>query len=154
MARAILQTLMGAAGAVGFAVLFRIEGRKLWVALGGALAWAVYLLCMWLGLGVFASLVCATAAASLLSEILARAVKAPAVILLVPMLVPLIPGGDLYYMMSYLVRGDMTAFAQAARLVITEAGAIALGIICVSSAVNILAGLRGHARGPRRLWPW
>lgn len=67
--------------------------------------------------------------------------------LLVPMLIPLIPGGDLYYMMSFLVRGQYEAFGQYAQRVLTEAGAIALGIICVASLMNIIAGLCVRARG-------
>ena len=81
------------------------------------------------------------------SELLARAVKAPVIMLLVPMLIPLIPGGDLYYMMSFFVRGQYEAFGQYAQRVLTEAGAIALGIICVASLMNIIAGLRVRARG-------
>ena len=46
-------------------------------------------------------------------ELLARAVKAPVIMLLVPMLIPLIPGGDLYYMMSFLVRGQYEAKVRA-----------------------------------------
>ena len=111
------------------------------------MAWAVYLACTWNGLDIFAGLFFATLAAALASELLARAVKAPVIMLLVPMLIPLIPGGDLYYMMSFLVRGQYEAFGQYAQRVLTEAGAIALGIICVASLMNIIAGLRVRARG-------
>ena len=114
---------------------------------GGALAWAVYLACTCNGLDIFAGLFFATLAAALASELLARAVKAPVIMLLVPMLIPLIPGGDLYYMMSFLVRGQYEAFGQYAQRVLTEAGAIALGIICVASLMNIITGLRVRARG-------
>lgn len=120
MAWYFVQTLMGCIGSVGFAVLFNIRGRKLLLAAGGG---------------------------ALASELLARAVKAPVIMLLVPMLIPLIPGGDLYYMMSFLVRGQYEAFGQYAQRVLTEAGAIALGIICVASLMNIIAGLRVRARG-------
>ena len=141
MAWYFVQTLMGCIGSVGFAVLFNIRGRKLLLAAGGgALAWAVYLACTCNGLDIFAGLFLA-------SELLARAVKAPVIMLLVPMLIPLIPGGDLYYMMSFLVRGQYEAFGQYAQRVLTEAGAIALGIICVASLMNIIAGLRVRARG-------
>ena len=159
MAWYFVQTLMGCIGSVGFAVLFNIRGRKLLLAAGGgALAWAVYLACTCNGLDIFAGLFFATLAggvgqgppgeaAALASELLARAVKAPVIMLLVPMLIPLIPGGDLYYMMSFLVRGQYEAFGQYAQRVLTEAGAIALGIICVASLMNIIAGLRVRARG-------
>ena len=92
MAWYFVQTLMGCIGSVGFAVLFNIRGRKLLLAAGGgALAWAVYLACTCNGLDIFAGLFFATLAAALASELLARAVKAPVIMLLVPMLIPLIP---------------------------------------------------------------
>ena len=138
MAWYFVQTLMGCIGSVGFAVLFNIRGRKLLLAAGGgALAWAVYLACTCNGLDIFAGLFFATLAAALASELLARAVKAPVIMLLVPMLIPLIPGGDLYYMMSFLVRGQYEAFGQYAQRVLTEAGAIALGIICKETVVPL-----------------
>ena len=124
-----------------------IQYPRAQAAAGRALAWAVYLACTCNGLDIFAGLFFATLAAALASELLARAVKAPVIMLLVPMLIPLIPGGDLYYMMSFLVRGQYEAFGQYAQRVLTEAGAIALGIICVASLMNIIAGLRVRARG-------
>ena len=148
MAWYFVQTLMGCIGSVGFAVLFNIRGRKLLLAAGGgALAWAVYLACTCNGLDIFAGLFFATLAAALASELLARAVKAPVIMLLGPMLIPLIAGGALYFMMSFLVGGQYEAFGQYAQRVLTEAGAIALGIICVASLMNIIAGLRVRARG-------
>ena len=143
MEQYIVQTLMGALGSVGFGVLFHVRGRKLlWAAFGGALAWAVYLACSVNGMGVFASLFAATCAVALVSEALARVLKAPVLMLLVPMLIPLIPGGDLYTMMSHLTVGAYDDFGWYSRLVITEAGAIALGIICVASVMNIWAAVR------------
>ena len=42
--QAVVQTLMGALGAVGFAVLFNVRGRKLVAAaVGAAISWIVYL---------------------------------------------------------------------------------------------------------------
>ena len=149
----VLQIAAGAVGSVGFAVLFNIHGKKLvWSMAGGALAWGVYLACTCAGLSVFAALFIATAAAALASEVLARLVRAPVILLLVPMLIPLIPGGDLYYMMSWLVRGSNEAFGNAARLVVTEAGAIALGIIVVATLANIFAGVYGAKAQNHKKW--
>lgn len=142
----VFQTLLGAAGSVGFALLFNIRGGKLaWAGAGGALGWAVYSL-LAPRAGVFASMLAATAVIALCSEVLARRLKTPVILLLVPMLIPLIPGRDLYAMMSALVRGDQADLAERARLLALQAGAIALGVICLSSAVNIIQGLcRGAA---------
>ena len=39
MSMYVIQTLMGALGSVGFALLFRIRGRKLiWAGIGGAMS--------------------------------------------------------------------------------------------------------------------
>jgi uncharacterized membrane protein YjjB (DUF3815 family) len=146
----ILQTLMGGIGSMGFAMLFNIrKGKLLWIALGGTLSWAVYLIFNVIGGNIFIALLCGTSAAALASELLARAVKAPVITLEVPMLIPLIPGGDLYYMMSHLVRSETEQFGHSAQLVMTEAGAIALGIICVASAVNILTSLHSRIQAYR-----
>lgn len=150
MAWYVLQTAMGCVGALGFSILFNIRGRKLiWSMLGGGLGWVVYLAGVCHGLDVFPALLCATLAAALLSEVLARVLKAPVLMLLVPMLVPLIPGGDLYYMMSFFVRGDYESFGQRARLLLSEAGAIALGILCAASLASLAVSLH-ERRGAGR----
>lgn len=144
----LIQTIMGCIGSVGFAVLFNIRGRKLILAgAGGAMTCAIYLVCLAEGLGAAASLFVASLAAAAVSEILARVVKAPVIMLLVPMLIPLFPGGDLYYMMNYLVRGSYETFGVFAQRVLSEAGAIALGIICVASLMNIIMSLRQRFLG-------
>lgn len=67
-----------------------------------------------------------------LSEVLARMLRTPVILLLVPMLIPEVPGEALYYTMYYLVQGYQEEFGTYSGLVLTEAGAIALGIILAS----------------------
>ena len=46
MSFAVIQTVTGMIGSVGFAVLFGVRGKRLAViALGSGAGWAVYLLC-------------------------------------------------------------------------------------------------------------
>lgn len=143
MEKYLLQMVMGCIGALGFAVLFNVQYNKLWlIAVSSALSWLGYAMCMILNTGVFWAFFCGTAVAALLSEILARVVKTPVLLLLVPILIPLIPGCDLYHMMSSLVRGQEAVMLDYARLLLLEAGAIALGIICVASVMSILTLLR------------
>lgn len=79
-----------------------------------------------------------------LSEILARIIKTPVILLLVPILIPEIPGADLYYTMYYLVQESYTEFGSSLNKVMTEAGAIALGIILVSHIVRFLKNIHIH----------
>ena len=143
MEKYLLQMVMGCIGALGFAVLFNVKPDKLpYIAVASALSWIGYAVCMLCGSGIFWAFFCGTAVAALISEVLARLVRVPVLMLLVPILIPLIPGGDLYHMMSNLVRGNDPEMLRYGRLLLMEASAIALGIICVASVMNILLGLR------------
>lgn len=142
-----IQVLMGAIGSVGFAVLFQLTGKKLLLFFcGGALDWAVYLLCIANGSSPFLAMLLATVTAALSSELLARVIRVPVLIILVPMLIPLVPGGSLYYTMSALVRGDSAGFASYGQSTVLSASAIALGIIGVSSLVHLALGIQGYFR--------
>lgn len=141
----IIQIVMGILGSVGFAVLFGIYDWKLVViALGSGVGWIVYLVCVVAGYGMFAGLLVASLFVAAVSEILARILKTPVILLLVPMLIPEIPGGDLYYTMYYLVQGRYTEFGISSNQVLVEAGAIALGIILASYIVKITESIRIH----------
>ena len=109
-------------------------------------SWLGYVLCDANGAGLFWSIFCGTAVAGLISEILARVIKAPVLMLLVPILIPLIPGGTLYNMMSSLVHSSHDLFLRYARQLLVEAGAIALGIIVCTSVMGIFTGWQTHVR--------
>lgn len=145
MIPAIIQTLMAMTGAVGFSILFNVRGRKLIAAaVGAGISWIVYLVTYnAYGDKVF-SLLCATIVMALLAEILARVMKAPVTILLVPMLIPLFPGSDLFYATSHLVQNHTQEGADYLNLVLKEAGAIAFGIILVTCVVQVVLKVLGH----------
>lgn len=148
MIQAMIQTLMGVIGAIGFSILFNVRGRKLAAAAGGAaVAWVVYLGVLSMQGDKVISLLCATVTVGLLSEILARLIKAPVTILLVPMLIPLFPGGDLFYATSNLVQSHREEGAMYLDLVIKEACAIAFGIILVTCLVQIILKIWHHFFG-------
>lgn len=138
-AELLWQIVMAAVGALGFGLLFQVTGGRLAViALGGAANWTFYLLAQNAYEDRVLSFFLAALATAALAEVLARLMKTPVLTLVVPMLIPLVPGGDLYYTMLSLVQGDMDAFAQYGSLVLKEAGAISFGIILVACAVQTL----------------
>ena len=121
-------------GSLGFAVLYNTRGRRLLIpAAGGAFFWAVYLVLLhffrnaYLGFFVVAILI------TLNAEIWARVLKTPATTVLMPTVIPLIPGGALYYTMDAALRGDMVLFVEKARQALGLALALAAGIMVVSS---------------------
>ena len=107
----------------------------------GAVGWLVYLLLAEIGSDVVRYLL-ATIVVSLLSEIFARMLKAPATIFLVIGIVPLVPGGGLYYAMDYLLNGNYAMFAQKGLETAACAGAIAAGVSVVTSIVRMAASRR------------
>ena len=141
-----VQTSMGIIGSLGFALLFGIRGTKPLgcIALGSGIGWVVYLVSVAGGHGKAFGMLASSLVIAACSEILARVIKTPVILLLVPMLIPEIPGGDLYYTMYSLVEGDTDKFASLLQLVLAEAGAIALGIILASYAAGLVNNIRRH----------
>ena len=80
----------------------------------------------------------ATIVVSVLSEVLARVLKAPATIFLIIGIIPLVPGGGLYYTMDYLINGDYPMFSQVGLQTASTAAAIAVGASLVTSIVRML----------------
>ncbi len=133
-----IMILMGLIGTLGFSLLFHVTGKKLIaIALGGAASTAIYLLILEMTDQKAAALLVSTAAIGILAEVFARCFKAPVISFLVPMLVPLIPGSDLYYTTSFLIRGQSAAFTERVESLLWQAGAIAFGIILVSCVTHI-----------------
>ena len=143
----VIQTLMGAIGSVAFAIVFNVRGKKLLLFfLGGALDWTVYLLAVHNGYNDFIGMFLATMTAALFSEILARIIRAPVLILLVPTLVPLIPGRGLYNTMDALIQGDRERFLANGVSTVSCAAAICLGIICVTAITHMVFTVWEHIR--------
>jgi uncharacterized membrane protein YjjP (DUF1212 family) len=133
-----LQSISGAVGSVGFAILFNIHGSGLFAAfLGGALTWMVYLVVEYLGYGVIAANFWASLFAGFFAEFMARLRKKPAIGYLVVSIFPLLPGAGVYYTMNYAVRRQMDMFAATGMRTAAIAGIMAVGILLASTAVRI-----------------
>ena len=127
--KAWVQLLTGALGSLGFAMIFRLRARYLPLAvIGGLLNWGAYLLLYHLTGQIFLSCLVAAMAASLYSELLARYLRAPTTIFLVPAVIPSIPGSNLYYTMQAAVGGDPEGILTNAVLTVKWAFGIAGGV--------------------------
>ncbi len=130
----IWQTLLAAVCTWGFAYLFGMRGRHLPVcAVAGGLVWAAYLLAGLAQDNYLFSNFCAAAVGTLIAETCARLFQCTATSFLVPAVIPLIPGGALFYTMEAFVRGDRAAAGEYAIQAAAIAGVIAVGVYIVSS---------------------
>ncbi len=136
------QILWGLIGTVGFGILFNIRGMKLVVAAcGGILSWGLFLLFdLWLDndpINYFVVALCV----SLYAEVMARVLKTPASTFITTSLVPLIPGGSLYYTMASAFDSDFSLFLERATATLLLASALALGIIAATTATGLFCKL-------------
>ena len=130
----LIQIFMGCLGSLGFGILFNIRGRKLIIAsLGGLMSWSVFLLLAPLFPSEALRYFFASAAVTIYAELFARIIKTPTTMFLVPSLIPLIPGGALYYTMNYALNEQWSVFAAKAVYTLELAFALALGIIAVTT---------------------
>lgn len=136
----LIQMIAAYTSVLGFVYLFRVKPPRLWyAALGGLLTWGVYLLMRSFLPGIFGPYFCASVFATIFAEVMARKMKSPVTVFLVSAEIILIPGGNLYYAMSYAVSGRYQEFTAEGMKTLTIALALAAGILVVSTLVPYLA---------------
>lgn len=142
----LLEPLWAGLGTAGFALLFNLRGRDLpLAAIGGALGWAVSMPVQdWTGSQAFAYLV-ASMVIGIWAEVVAALRKRPASVYIVCAILPLVPGGGMYYTMLEYVRGNSWNGLATGLATLLAAGAIAVGL-AISSAASRLISLRSLAR--------
>lgn len=134
--REILQIMMAGLGSIGFALIFQLRGTKLvTIGFGGALAWFIFLVGRARGSALLGLFLAVTVAA-LIAELEARIRRTPVLVMEVPLLVPLIPGGDLYRMTVSVMKNGIQESLGAFVWLVQEVFIIAAGVICVQTAVT------------------
>ena len=139
----LIQIVAGFVGTLGFAVLFNIRGKRfVFAGLGGLLSWILFIL---LNRVIPNEPVCYFFVAVMISayaELMARLLKTPTTTFITTSLVPLIPGGSLYYTMSYAFESNLERFLEKGVYTLELASALALGIIIATTATRILTKLK------------
>ena len=136
----MLQILAGFVGSAGFAILFNLRGLRFWMAsLGGLLSWLFYVV---LGLAISSDPIrylIVSFIITLYAELLARILKTPTTSFITPSLIPLIPGGSLYYTMAYAFEGAHERFAEQGLYTLRLAATLAVGIILATGLMRIFS---------------
>ena len=74
---------------------------------------------------------------SVYSETMARVRKCPVTVYLLIAIFPLVPGAGIYVTMQHALRGENTLFLSEMMHTLSLSGALALGILLVSSAIRM-----------------
>lgn len=147
----IIKSIYALVATLTFGILFNIRGKKLALAsLGGGLSWFIYLLVTSYGKSSVLSLFIASLVAGVFSEMMARIMKTPVTTFVICAIIPLVPGGGMYYTMLHSIRGNINQSLNTGLETLTSAGAIAVGIILVSSTSKYIALMRANKKPSRK----
>ena len=134
-----LQLFTALLGSLGFSIKFHMQGVKLlFAALGGLFSWGIYLLAHYLSDSLFTASMLSSCFAAAYAEILARILRTPATLFIVPSIIPIVPGGSLYYAMYNAVMGNTNALSRYGFETVSVALGLAVGLAVVTSICNIL----------------
>lgn len=121
-----------------YCILFNIRGYGMVLcSLGGALAWLVYLLCAALTTSDILQYFCAAVFLSAYSEVMSRLRKCPVTGYQLLAFIPLVPGAGIYKTMEYCINGETDLFVSTGVHTLGISGALALGVLLVSSIVRM-----------------
>lgn len=132
-----IQCICAFCGVLGFGVIFNVHGKNLIIGgIGGMVSWLVYLIT-----GIFFSndigqYFIAAMVGAFFSELLAVIRRCPATIFLVSCLIPLVPGGTIFYTMQELILGNTQKSLHLLIYTFEISASIAMGIFLASFLVR------------------
>ncbi|MBQ6508883.1 MAG: threonine/serine exporter family protein [Flexilinea sp.] len=139
----ILQIIASGLAGCGFGIMFHIKPRYLpLIIIGSALSWLVFLAALQLWGIRSMAMITAAIVVTIWSEIFARIVKLPVSVIYTPTIVPLIPGGNLYYCLRGFVTDSRADFLNYGGLLLEDALGIVLGSLIVLTAVSAMTARR------------
>lgn len=129
----LLDIIIAGVSTFGFAILFRVDFKYIpWGVIGGGLSWAVYLLSGKLIPNIFFCALMSAVFATAYSELLAYICKTPTTVFLMQALIPMVPGGNLYYTMSNLIMKDYAMAAEKGIATIEVMLGVSGGVVAAS----------------------
>lgn len=140
----IINSIYAFFSSLGFGLIFNIKGRNLFFAsLCGALGWFVYLFSAEFivsseDFNYFLAALCI----ALFSEISARKLKTPVLVFLVCGIIPLVPGGGMFYTMLETLKGNTSEALSLGCNTLMIAGSIATGLVLVSSFTKLYFSMK------------
>lgn len=140
----ILNTIYTFIATFCFSILANIRGMNLlFASIGGGVTWFIYLLTSsYLHVPNLFCFFIASIFAATYSEIMARVLKSPVTTFVISAVIPLVPGGGMYYTMFESVQGNINASLNLGIQTISIAGIIAVSVFLVSSVSKSLVLLR------------
>lgn len=123
----------------GFSIILDTPKKYLlYTGMAGGVCWFVYLISIQNGQSLIMAAFLSSLAASILSQILARLLKAPVTVFLVAGILPTVPGASIYRCVYFLIQGSTELSTFYLIETIQIAGAMALAIFIVDSLLRLI----------------
>jgi uncharacterized membrane protein YjjB (DUF3815 family) len=120
-------------------ILYRIpRNLLLYASLVGVVAWLIMYYTMIAGATVVLADFLASVTVGVMAEFLSRTLKKPATIFIIPGFIPLVPGGDAYTTMLYMVKGQYVNGVAMGMQTVLTGGAIAFGIFVSATIFRLV----------------
>lgn len=131
----------------GFCIVLHMHSPLQMVAacFGGVLGWAIYLL-LESNLQETVCYLIAAVAVTLYCERMARVFKEPVTGFLLIGIIPMVPGGPIYYTMEYCINGQTDLFLESFLRTFGIAGALAVGVLFVTSSMKLYRAVSASFR--------
>lgn len=124
---------------IGFAIFLSAPKRSLYVSgLIGAVGWVLYVYLFKATNNPTLSNFVPATIIGIASEVCARKLKQPAIVFVIPGIIPLVPGLGMYNTMLYLVQENYELAASTGATALLVGGAISLGVLLVTSFVKTI----------------
>lgn len=135
----LCQTIESFFASLFFAILFGVRRRDLVCTAGaGAVCWFVYAVVTTI-VGEIPAYFLSAVATTIYCEIFARLLRTPTIVYLAAGVIPLVPGGGIYRTMLLCIQGTPEQALSACINTVSIAGAMAMGIMVVSSLFRVLS---------------
>lgn len=125
---------------VGFGILFHVPKKHIASAgLVGALGWLTYTYFVTSGSGSVMACFAGSCVVAVISDLFSRTFKDAATIFIIPGILPMVPGANMYYTMLAILEGNVEETAAIGTETILMAGAIAVALLVVASVIKLLS---------------
>ena len=139
MSDLLLQFIYALFATCGFAIIFRVPLKHFPVCMIiGGLAWSCYQICLYYNASAVVGCFIAACLVGLLSDICSRVFKEAATIFIIPGMISLVPGYNIYYTMEALLSSELGDAAKVGSQTLLMAGAIAAGLLVIGAVINVV----------------
>lgn len=148
--KSVVQIIAAGIGTMGFCIAFNMKKKHIIIpTIGGVICWSTYLLVRNNINMVFVAALISAVIIGIYGNIFARVIKVPTTILYIPACVPLIPGGNLYYMALSMLSSDWSKFMYNLMLLSIYTFGISMGLAIVGEFEKMIIKIK-RGQGSKR----